>query len=139
MSPVARLFEHRIRGFRTVEVLACACLILLILWVYLAKAQAGDERARIAKMDRDIAAEERKLRMLKAESAHLEQPARIEQLSEAYLGLEPVPAKREATPETLDDIARAKAAPRPAPAPAAPAEAAAETQAAAPVAGEVAR
>lgn len=109
MNPVARLFEHRIRGFRTVEVAACVCLILLILWVYLAKAQAGDERVRIAKMDREIAAEERKLRMLKAESAHLEQPARIEQLSEAYLGLEPVPAKREATPETLDEIAQPKA------------------------------
>lgn len=129
MSPVARLFDHRIRGFRTIEVAACVCLILLILWVYLAKAQAGDERVQIARMDRDIAAEQRKLRMLKAESAHLEQPARIEQLSEAYLGLEPVPAKREATPETLDEIARPKAAPQPAPAPA-PA-ASAETPAAA--------
>lgn len=122
MSPVARLFDHRIRGFRTIEVAACVCLILLILWVYLAKAQAGDERVQIARMDRDIAAEQRKLRMLKAESAHLEQPARIEQLSEAYLGLEPVPAKREATPETLDEIARPKAAPQPAPAPVAPVE-----------------
>lgn len=109
MSPLARLFDWRVRGFRVIEVAALACLVWLILWVYLTKAQAGDERNQIARVDREIAAEQRRLRELKAESAHLEQPARIEQLSEAYLGLEPVPAKREATPERLDDIARAPA------------------------------
>lgn len=117
MNPIARLFDLRVRGFRVVEVAALACLVLLILWVYLTKAQASDERARIAGIDREIATEQRTLRALKAESAHLEQPARIEKLSEAYLGLEPVPAKREASPEQLDDIARA-ARPRPAPTPA---------------------
>lgn len=118
MSPIARLFDQRVRGFRIVEVAALACLILLILWVYLTKAQAGDERSRIAGIERDIAAEQQKLRMLKAESAHLEQPTRIERLSEAYLGLEPVPAKREATPQSLPEIVRAPAptlAPTPAP------------------------
>jgi hypothetical protein len=73
--------------------------------------------------------------MLKAESAHLEQPARIEQLSEAYLGLEPVPAKREATPEILDDIARPKA-PKPAPAPETPPQTAAPASPPAPGAAQ---
>jgi hypothetical protein len=109
MSPVARLFDHRVRGFRVIEVAALACLVLLILWVYLTKAQAGDERSRIARIDHDIAAEQQRLRTLRAESAHLEQPGRIEQLSEAYLGLQPVPAKREATPQTLPEIVRAPA------------------------------
>ena len=113
MSPIARLFDQRVRGFRIVEVAALACLVLLILWVYLTKAQAGDERARIASIERDIAVEQQKLRMLKAESAHLEQPTRIERLSEAYLGLQPVPAKREATPQSLPEIVRS---PVPAPA-----------------------
>lgn len=135
MSPMARLFDLRLRGFRIVEVAALACLVLLILWVYLTKAQAGDERARIARVDREIAAEQRKLRALKAESAHLEQPARIEQLSEAYLGLEPVAAKREATPERLDEIARAPAPRSAAPEPAPPA-ADAPAQVAAPPAPE---
>lgn len=116
MSPIARLFDKRVRGFRVVEVAALGCLILLILWVYLTKAQAGDERSRIARIEHDIAAEQQKLRMLKAESAHLEQPTRIERLSEAYLGLEPVAAKREATPQNLPEIVRS-----PAPAPVAPA------------------
>jgi hypothetical protein len=109
MSPIARLFDQRVRGFRIVEVAALACLILLILWVYLTKAQAGDERARIASIEHDIAVEQQKLRMLKAESAHLEQPTRIERLSEAYLGLEPVPARREATPRSLPEIVRTPA------------------------------
>ncbi len=124
MSPIARLFDQRVRGFRVVEVAALACLVLLILWVYLTKAQAGDERSRIASIERDIAVEQQKLRMLKAESAHLEQPTRIERLSEAYLGLEPVPAKREATPRSLPEIVRA---PAPAPPAAEPEAAAAAT------------
>jgi hypothetical protein len=120
MSPMARLFDQRVRGFRIVEVAALACLVLLIFWVYLTKAQAGDERTRIAGIERDIATEQQKLRMLKAESAHLEQPGRIERLSEDYLGLQPVPAKREATPETLPEIVRSPA-PAPQPRPCAPA------------------
>ena len=120
MSPMARLFDQRVRGFRIVEVAALACLVLLIFWVYLTKAQAGDERTRIAGIERDIATEQQKLRMLKAESAHLEQPGRIERLSEDYLGLQPVPAKREATPETLPEIVRSPA-PAPQPRPSAPA------------------
>ncbi len=131
MSPIARLFDQRVRGFRVVEVAALACLVLLILWVYLTKAQAGDERARIASIERDIAVEQQKLRMLKAESAHLEQPTRIERLSEAYLGLEPVPAKREATPQSLPEIVRSPA-PKPAPAPPAPEPEAAAPEAAPP-------
>lgn len=117
MSPMARLFDQRVRGFRVVEVAALGCLVLLIFWVYLTKAQAGDERARIARIEHDIAGEQQQLRVLKAESAHLEQPSRIEALSQAYLGLQPVPAKREATPETLPELVRA-----PAPKAAAPTE-----------------
>ncbi len=105
MNPIARLFDRRVRGFRVIEVVALACVVMLIFWVYLTKAQAGGERARIARIDAEIAAEERKLRLLTAEAAHLEQPARIEELSEAYLGLEPVSAKREAQPDRLPEIA----------------------------------
>lgn len=106
MNPVARLFDHRVRGFRVIEVAALACLVLLVFWVYLTKAQAASERAEIARIEHQIAAEQRKLRLLKAESAHLEQPQRIEELSETYLGLAPVEAKRETAPDTLPEIAR---------------------------------
>jgi len=106
MNPLARLFEQRVRGFRVIEVVALACLVLLVFWVYLAKAQAAGERARIARIDAEIAAEQRRLRMLTAEAAHLEQPSRIEALSDAYLGLEPVGARKEADPDALPEIAR---------------------------------
>src|SRR5690606_910031 len=99
------IFEQRIRGFRVIEVAALACLVMLIFWVYLTKAQAAGERSRIAQVDSQIAVEQRKIRLLAAEAAHLEQPARIEQLSDAYLGLKPVAAKREARPDGLAEIA----------------------------------
>ena len=54
------------------------------------------------------------MRLLRAEIAHLEDPGRIERLSSQYLGLKPVDAKREASPEALGQIA---SHPTPAPAP----------------------
>ncbi|HYF23126.1 MAG TPA: cell division protein [Caulobacteraceae bacterium] len=107
MNPIARLFDQRVRGFRIIEVAALACLVLMVFWVYLAKAGAGRERAEITRIERDIATEQKALRLLRAEAAHLEQPARIEALAEQQLGLEPVPVKREARPESLIEIARA--------------------------------
>jgi len=137
MNPIARVFDHRVRGFRVIEVAALACLVLLVFWVYLSKARAGDERSRIAKVEAEISAEQRKVRLLTAEAAHLEQPGRIGALAEAYTGLAPVSAKREADPDALPEIARKAPAPAPAPAPK-PVEPAAEETAAAP-AGEEAQ
>ncbi len=101
-----RLFNRRIRGFRPIEILAGACLAVLVLSVYLTKAAAGREAAAIAQTDHDIADEQRRLRVLKAELAHLEQPERLEVLASQYLSLGPVPAKRETVPEGLSEVAR---------------------------------
>ena len=57
-------------------------------------------------MERQIAAEHDRIRLLKAEVSHLEQPNRIEKLSTGYLGLAPIAASREVTPEALAEIAR---------------------------------
>ena len=105
IAAVSRLFARRLRGFRLVDVVALGCLLVLATGVYLAKAGAGREAARIADVDVQIAEERRKLHLLRAEMAHLEQPARLERLS-AYLGLQPAQARREATPEALGDLAR---------------------------------
>jgi hypothetical protein len=99
------LLARRIRGFRLVDLVALGVLVLLIVGVYLAKTIAGRERAEIAAADRRIEAEKARIRLLQAEVAHLEQPARIERLSETYLGLGPVPIKHEATPDALPAIA----------------------------------
>jgi cell division protein FtsL len=100
------LLERRVRGFRLVDLCAAALLVALILGVYLAKTMAGRERSEIAAMDRQIDAEQERIRLLQAEVAHLEEPARLERLSETYLGLQPVSIKHDVTPEGLGDILR---------------------------------
>jgi hypothetical protein len=98
--------NRRVRGFRLVDIVALGLLTVLILGVYLAKTIAGGERTKIASVERQIGAEKARIRLLQAEVSHLEQPARIERLSETYLGLAPVSFKREADPDALPDLAR---------------------------------
>ena len=98
--------NRRVRGFRLVDLVALGLLTALILGVYLAKTIAGGERAKIAAVERQIEVEKGPdHRLLKAEVSHLEQPARIERLSETYLGLAPVPIKHEAGPDALPQLA----------------------------------
>jgi hypothetical protein len=106
MNFLKQLFDRRIRGFRLVEILAGACLVALVLSVYLTKAAAGRESASIASIDRDIGEQQRQVHVLRAELAHLEQPERLEALSTRYLDLAPVAAKRETAPDSLTEIAR---------------------------------
>jgi cell division protein FtsL len=100
-----RLLQSRFRGFRIIEIFAFVCVIALAFGVYLAKTRAGRERSKITVIERQIAEEQRKLKLLRAEVAHLEQPERLEQLSTQHLGLQAVDGTREALPETLPDIA----------------------------------
>jgi cell division protein FtsL len=133
------LLERRIRGFRVVDLIALGLLTVLILGVYLAKTIAGRERSEIARVERQIGTEKARIRLLQAEVSHLEQPARIERLSTAYLGLAPVAIKREATTDELAVVARKPVAlPPPAPAPVVEAPAV-EDAAAAPASVEDAR
>ncbi|WP_395673967.1 cell division protein [Phenylobacterium sp.] len=114
------LLDRRVRGFRLIDLVALGLLVMLILGVYLAKTMAGRERAEIASIERNIAAEKARIRLLQAEVSHLERPARVERLSSAYLGLGPLSAKREASAEDLPAVARNPAPPvLPKPAPAA--------------------
>lgn len=99
------LLDRRVRGFRLVDVVALALLSAIVLGVYLAKTMAGRERTEIAKVEQQIAVERARMRLLEAEVAHLEQPARIERLSSAYLGLAPTTAGREAQAEDLTRLA----------------------------------
>lgn len=98
--------NRRVRGFRLIDLIALSVLTVLILGVYLAKTIAGRERTEIARMDRQIDQEKARIRLLQAEVSHLEQPQRIERLSEAYLGLEPAPIARHADLSQLAEIAR---------------------------------
>ncbi len=99
------LFDRKVRGFRLVDMVAAGLLMAIILGVYLAKTVAGHERTEIASVEKQIDAEKARIRLLQAEVAHLEQPARIEALSTQYLGMVPIEAKHETTPDDLRDIA----------------------------------
>jgi hypothetical protein len=101
LSAISNLFSKRVRGFRVIEVGGFACLIALVLGVYLFKGMAGAEGSQIADTTRQIAVEQVRVRALKADLARLESPVRLERLSTQYLGLQPVSAKKETAPETL--------------------------------------
>lgn len=100
------IMSRRVRGFRLVDLVALGLLVVLVFGVYLAKTMAGRERAQIAQVERQIQAERARIRLLQAEVSHLEQPARIEHLSETYLGMGPVPIRREAEVGALPELAR---------------------------------
>lgn len=86
------------RGWlRAMEVSAVVCLAALILWVYVAKAAGADERAAIRSLDSQISQAQREIRVLRAEAAHLEQPARLEALVRAHLPMQP-PVPEQQTP-----------------------------------------
>ncbi|MEY4249276.1 MAG: hypothetical protein RJA87_909 [Pseudomonadota bacterium] len=111
------LFTRRFRGFRVVELGGLAFFIVLALGVYMVKAGAGRDRAQIARIERQISVEQTRLRLLRAEVAHLEQPERIERLAAAYLGMGPTSPKNEATIETLGLVALKAPLPTPTAAP----------------------
>lgn len=95
------LLDHRTRGFRTINVVFCAMFAATAVTVLLAKAYAGREVRDIARTERSIGEENKRIRLLKAEVAHLEQPERLERLSRAYLAMAPVNVKQETT---VDDL-----------------------------------
>jgi hypothetical protein len=100
------MFHSRFRGFRIVDLSAFGCLAVLVLSVYAFKANQGGENARIEDVDDQIASEQRQIRALDAELAHLEEPERLERLSAHYLGLGPTSAKQETSIDALIDVSR---------------------------------
>ena len=105
IDSLSALFERRVRGFRLVEVVGLGVFMVLALTVYLLKAGASDDRLEIARINRQILAEQTNLRVLRAEVAHLEQPERLGHLAEGYLGLAPIRATQEINPEALSQVA----------------------------------
>lgn len=132
------LLDRRVRGFRLIDLTALGLLFALILGMYLAKTLAGAERAQIASVTRQIESERARIRLLQAEVSHLEQPSRIERLSETYLGLKPVAITHDATLDELGGVLRKQAAADAAKRAKAEAQAAARVAPAAPIAVEFA-
>lgn len=99
-----RVFDWKVRGVRWVEIIGLMLVAAMIFSVYLAKAAAASESARIASLERQITQNGQRVRLLRAEVARLEQPGRLEALSRAA-GLEPVDVHRQATAASLPELA----------------------------------
>jgi cell division protein FtsL len=106
MNGFAGFLNRSLRGFRLVEFGALLVLLVMALGVYMAKAAAGRERADITTVQAQIDDESKRLRLLQAEVAHLEEPERLVRLS-AQIGLAPTGARHQGAPEELGQIARA--------------------------------
>jgi hypothetical protein len=117
-----RLFEWKVRGVRWIEIIGVVCVAAMVFSVYVAKTAAARESTEIGKLEAEISETRERVRLLRAEISHLEQPSRLEALSQAA-GLAPVDVHRQATESQLTELepaAHAVAAPKPV-APAAPA------------------
>ena len=99
------IFNRRLRGFRVVELAALAVLVVLAFAVYAFKTFAGAQNADAVKLERQIAFEQKRIRLLNAEIAYLENPRRIERLSTSYLNLAPVSAAQETTVRDAANLA----------------------------------
>ncbi len=140
VGTLKRVFDWKVRGIRWVEIIGLVLVAAMIFSVYLAKAAAASESARIASLERQITQNGQRVRLLRAEVARLEQPGRLESLSREA-GLGPVDVRRQATVASLPELAPI---PEPAPAviiaPTVPADPApVEAPAAAPASVEVAQ
>jgi cell division protein FtsL len=99
------VFSRRYRGFRLVDLTALAVLLVVALASYALKTLAEGMGADTAGVESQIAQEDKRIRLLHAEIAHLEDPDRVERLSSQYLGLQAVDPKQETTAEALPQIA----------------------------------
>ncbi|MGQ3042066.1 MAG: cell division protein FtsL [Brevundimonas aurantiaca] len=126
-NALQRLFDWKIRGVRWIEIIGVALVAVMIVSVYAAKAAAARESSRIAELERDIRENRQRVRLLRAEVARLEQPARLENLSR-QIGMAPVDVRRQADEAQLPHLKSAAA-------PASPAQPQAATPSAAPSSG----
>ena len=99
-----RLFAWKIRGIRWIEIIGVLLVAVMVFSVYVAKAAAARESARISELERQISDNGQRVRLLRAEVARLEQPNRLEALSRGA-GLGPVDVHRQATAENLPNLA----------------------------------
>jgi hypothetical protein len=99
------LVSARVRGFRVLDLVALALFLTLALTVYAFKTFAGQQRADILDVESQIRDEDRNVRLLRAEIAHLENPARLERLATLYAKQGPIVANQEITPEALPQVA----------------------------------
>jgi hypothetical protein len=104
IAALNRLFAWKVRGVRWIEIIGVLLVAAMVFSVYLAKAAAARESARISDLERQISDNGQRVRLLRAEVARLEQPGRLEALSRGA-GLGPVDVHRQARAGNLSTLA----------------------------------
>jgi hypothetical protein len=103
-------FTYRIRGFRVLDLAFVAVIVSIAVASYAFKTFASAEDADASSVETRIVDEEKRIRLLDAEIARLEDPRRIEDLSTRYLALGPVSPSQEIEPRALAQVAAQPAA-----------------------------
>lgn len=98
------VFDWKVRGFRVTEIIGVAILAAVVVSVYFVKAQAARQSAEIAALQRDISEQRQRVRLLTAETARLEEPARLEALSR-QAGLAPIAIEQRTDLDSLPELA----------------------------------
>ncbi len=104
MNPFA-IFTRRIRGFRVIDIAAVLIIVVTALASYAFKTSAGAEDADANGVETQILDQEKRIRLLDAEIARLDDPTRVEALSTQYLGMGPVSARQDITLVDLSRVA----------------------------------
>ena len=117
---LAGAFTRRVRGVRVVNLWALGVLLVLVFALYLVKTFADSERIDIGDTETQIAQEQRRIVLLRAEVAFLERPQRIERLAVQGLHAQPISGDQEADLGALPQIARVATGSGDAPPPEAP-------------------
>jgi cell division protein FtsL len=113
MNPLA-IFTRRFRGFRVIDIAAVLVILVTALASYAFKTSAGAEDADANSIESQILSEQKRIRLLNAEIARLDDPKRIETLSTQYLGMAAATGKQEIAATDLARIAAHAAAAAPA-------------------------
>lgn len=75
---------------RVVNLIAVMITILTSFALYRVKYEASASAGQVARLRAEIAEEQKTVAILKAEWSHLNQPARLQELSSRYLDLKPI-------------------------------------------------
>jgi hypothetical protein len=98
-------FTRRIRGFRVLDIAFVALIVSIAVASYAFKTFAGAEDADASGVETRILQEQKRIRLLDAEIARLEDPRRIEDLSTRYLSLAAVAPSHDIGPDGLAKVA----------------------------------
>lgn len=103
------------RGLTGTVVWSCVAAAIGV-GLFFIKHEVKEQEARLAELNREIQRNQEAIHVLKAEWSYLNDPARLRQLSEKYLGMKPMAPAQVATLDTLPTATGPAYAAEPAPA-----------------------